>query len=276
MRPCPGPLLLASLLACGGDLATTTNDLGTGEPDTGAETPTTGGPDGLVECAPKPLALGLYSSLGTCADAECDEMGGPWHGQPVQATHYDITLAAQCSVASAVAQPGGATRWVLRDCTGDQIPANATLALTWAPTAPLPLPLTVGQPIRLRHRAIVDDGGDYIAHLAWSLRDDSDTLLAFHSGKYGIPDPWLTEPLTLVASHQDCTPTTVCGDTTWRDQIAFRAPGGSLTLADGNAGSFTDGPTTYDAFVFTAYSGSGYNCGLYSAIAAYTLALVAR
>lgn len=264
MRREVGWLIVASLFACGD------RDPKTPEPDTGEVED-----DELVECAPKTLEFGLSSMISGCADAECDQLTGPWHGLMPEAAHYDLTLAAECTVASSRELIKGVTRWVFDDCEGDKVPADGTLVLTWEPSEPLPLPLTVGETIHLRYRAIGSLTG-HENHHAWSLRDDSDTVLAFHSGESFMPDPWLTEPIVLTASHQDCSSTEQCGGTAFRDRIEFRGGGGSVNIADGNAGTFANGATVYDAFVFAAYSGSGFDCGVSSDASRYTLAFIAR
>jgi hypothetical protein len=231
--------------------------------------------DGMVECAPHTLDFELSSMLSACDDPDCDTLGGPWRGDGPPALYFDLRMSARCFLAGVAALKKGVTRYTLTDCTGEQVPRDGNLVLTWQPSQPLPLPLTIGQIIDLRYRTIGDDRAA-ADHHGWSVSDDAGILRAYHSVQSFVPDPWLVEPLELEVSHQGCTPLAQCGGTAFRDQITIRTTGQTVDVPDGNNDTFVNGNTVYDVFVFEARSGSGLACGATGTTARYELAFLAR
>lgn len=245
-----------ALLACGDTTAATTEDA-------------------ADECTPRTLDVFLHSEIDTCADATCNELAGPWHGLTPADTKYDLELSAQCIVTGSFEPEPGVMRWIFTACTGDQIPSSGVLALTSKPGATLSLPLTMGAPIELRYRIVADEFSYRTQH-AWSLRDASDTPIAFHAEQDGRLDPWLTEPIALGVSRTDCIIDMECGGTTYQNRVEFRGDGPPITLGESNAGLFTHGGAVYDAFVYEANWGEGYQCGIVGVYGSYNLAFVAR
>lgn len=226
-----------------------------------------------VECIARVLDFTLSSMISACEDRDCTVLSGPWHGQTEPAAYYDLRMSAECVVASTTELAKGTSRWLLDNCIGEQIPADGSLVLTWHPSEPLDLPIAVGQVVRLRYRVIGSEAGG-TDHHGWALRDTAGELLAFHSAQSFMPDPWLTEPLVLEASHQDCTPTAQCGGEAFSDQITFRTTGRASTVPDGGFGVFANGSRIYDAFVFHARSGA--TCPGAGSTTRYELAFLAR
>lgn len=229
----------------------------------------------VVECATRTLDFALSSMLSACDDPGCNILGGPWRGDGPPALYYDVRMSARCVVADLVELKKGVARYKLVGCTGQQVPREGAMVLTWHPSQPLPLPLAIDQVVNLRYRAIGSDQSA-VTHHGWSVSDDTGRLLAYHSAQSFAPDPWLVEPLALDVSHQDCTPLAQCGGTAFRDQITIHTPGQSVTVPDGNDGTFVDGDRIYDAFVLEARSGSGFACGATGTTARYELAFLAR
>lgn len=229
----------------------------------------------VVECATRTLDFELSTMLSGCQDPACNILGGPWRGDGPPAVYYDVRMTARCFVEDVVELTKGVARYRLLGCSGQQVPRDGAMVLTWQPSQPLPLPLAVGQIVDLRYRALGSDRAA-VAHHGLSISDESGRLLAYHSAQSYAPDPWLVEPLALEVSHQDCTPLAQCGGTAFRDQITIRTPGQTITVPDGTDGTFVTGDKIYDAFVFEARSGSGFACGASGTTARYELAVVAR
>lgn len=239
---------------------------------TSGDTATTG--DELIECAPDNISLNISTWLAPCTDVLCDSFSNPWGGPFEEEDSWDITYSALCTVGDFVDTEEDFSYWTLEGCIGEGIPDHGRLAIGWTVEPNLLLALSPGESVELRYRTL-HNSWDYDTHVSWSVRRADESLVVARSSGFYLPDTWISEPISITASAQECTPFEACSGVGYTEQLHFALAEELVVVPARNTGEIGESPL-FDLFVLEARSGSGFQCGMYSSYEIYDMLIVER
>lgn len=167
--------------------------------DEGSTTGSSSTSDAMSECADDWVG-DVVVDFAVCVDAACDVLEpSPWRVVEPLGTQRPVSVT--CDVGVSYADGFGATATRLEHCDGDVQPLAIQVRVLHA--ASTSLSLALGQRVRLLHLTSRGPNGIELEDV-WTLRDESDDLLAFSTDGAALPSDALTTPLRLLDDEGRC------------------------------------------------------------------------